>query len=156
MNEIRKRRWLLTVLCFLTFTGSSFALVVYVLSLIDIKLIVFISEIPFYTSEPTNIENTTLLYRITKIILFVLSITGAFYMLKLKIIGFFIYSFAQLLLPSVYFFFLTYQFIYIFTLAIPEYIFSIAFIGLYSLHLNSMSWKKYKLSAEYQKPTFNT
>jgi hypothetical protein len=134
----RKRHWLLPVLCIMTCIGSGFGLLISVLSLIDIQLIKFVIQIPSYTSVATNIADAHFSYSLVKILLFSLSIAGAYYMLKLKKRGFFMYVAAQLLLPLISFVFLPYPLFQIFTIVIPEFIFAFAFIALYALHLGSM------------------
>ena len=137
----RKRHWLLPILCIMTFLGSGFGLFISILSIIDIQLIRFIIQIPSYTSVATNIADAHFSYSIVKILLYSLSIAGAWYMFLLKKRGFFMYMAAQLLLPLISFLFLPYPMFQIVSIVIPEFIFAFAFIALYALHLGSMIGK---------------
>jgi hypothetical protein len=139
MSKDKKRHWLLPVLCFMTFIGSGFGLLVALLSVIDIQLIEFVMKVPGYTSVVANIADTHFSYGIAKIILYSLSIFGAYQMLLLKKRGFVFYSAAQILLPVISFFFFRYPIFQIFTIVIPEFIFGVAFIALYALHLRHMN-----------------
>ncbi len=143
-----KRHWILTVICILTFIGSGFGLLVSVLSLINTDLILFIKNIPLYTSVATHIRDTHFSYSIFKAVLFIFSILGALYMWKLKKRGFYIYSASQILLPLISFFFFPYPKFQILTIIIPEYIFAFAFIALYALHLGSMTSGSVKLNPQ--------
>lgn len=156
MNTERKRHWLLPVLCFMTFIGSGFGFVISVLSLIDINLIRFVTQIPTYTSVLTNIADAHFAYSIFKALLYFLSIYGAWLMLKNQKKGFFYYLIAQLALPLISFFFFPYPFYQTFAIVLPEYIFAFAFIGLYSLHLNNMQTNKNNLKQIVQKHTQTT
>jgi len=138
MKKERKRHWLLPVLCIMTFIGSGFGLVISLLSLINTGLIRFITQIPTFTSVATHIADAHFTYSIVKGLLYAFSIYGAALMFHNKRKGFFIYLFAQLMLPLISFFFLPYPKFQIATIVLPEFIFAIAFIALYSLHLGSM------------------
>jgi hypothetical protein len=138
MGKDNKRHWILTILCIMTFIGSGFGIVVSVLAVIDLDLIRFIRNIPFYTSVITHIGDSNFSYSIIKGLLNILSLSGAIYMWNLRKRGFYFYSAAQLLLPVISFIFFPYPLKQILTIVIPEYIFAFAFIALYALHLNSM------------------
>lgn len=142
MKKLKKRHWLLPALCILTCIGSGFGLFISILSLINLDLIRFIINIPTFTSVATNIADSHFSYSIVRGILYVLSITGALYMWKLKKKGFFIYTASQLLLPLISFFYFPYPLMQTATIVIPDYIFAVAFIALYSLHLSSMRSNK--------------
>lgn len=140
-DKSRKRHWLLPVLCFMTFAGSGFGIVVSLLSVINIKLIAFTTQVPGYTSVATNTFDSHISYAILKTLLYGLSITGAFLMLKSKRRGFYLYTAAQILLPLISFLFFPYPYMHVFSIVIPEFIFAIAFISLYALHLKSFGPK---------------
>ncbi len=142
MQTQKKRHWLLPVLCILTFIGSGFGILVSVLSLIDMDLLRFTINIPTYTSVITNIADSHYSYSIVSTILYFVSIIGAIYMWNLRKKGFFIYSLAQLALPTMSFFYFPYPLAHTFSILIPNYIFAIAFIAMYSLHLKSMNTVK--------------
>jgi len=149
MKKKNKRHWLLPVLCVMTFIGSGFGLIVSLLSLIHTDYIRFITQIPTYTSVATNIADAHFAYSIIKAALYCLSIIGAWLMLKSNKKGFYFYGAAQLLLPLISFIFFPYPLLQTATIVLPEYIFAIAFIALYSLHLSSMkSSEKQKVSDE--------
>ncbi len=144
MGKEKKRHWLLPVLCYMTFVGSGFGLLIALLSVVDIRLVQFVMKIPGYTSVVTNITDTHFSYGIVKIVLYSASIFGALLMLKRKRRGFIYYSSSQILLPAISFFFFKYPFFQTFTIIIPEIIFGFAFIALYALHLGSMTAGKIK------------
>lgn len=147
MNEINKEKsphGLLYILCILTFIGSGFGFIVSILSIVNIDYINFIEEIPGYTSLKTNTIDAHFLYPISKTIFYITSLLGALYMLKLKIKGFYIYSISQLILPTLSFIFFDYPLLHTFSIALPSYIFGIAFIMLYALHIKDM--KKYSIA----------
>ena len=136
--KTNKQNKLLYVLCILTFIGSSFGLIVSILSIININLIDFVIDIPGYTSLKTNTKDAHFLYPVFKALFNITSLLGAFYMLKLRKIGFFIYSISQIILPSLSFAFFDYPLFHTFSIALPAYIFGVAFILLYALHLKDM------------------
>lgn len=150
MKNQKSNLYLLRLLCILTFIGSGFGLIVSILSLISIDLISFTKEIPGYTSVATNSFDAGINYIAIKIFLYAISIFSAILIWKHKISGFFIYTAAQLLLPAISFIFFPYPLIHTFSIVIPELIFSIAFILLYSLHLNLMLTKKSIVKEESQ------
>jgi hypothetical protein len=142
MKRQRRSHWLLPVLCIMTFTGSGFSLLIYLLSVFSLDLIRFTVEIPGYTSIVEHIDYSHFVYRLIKIFIYGLSLTGALYMWHLRIRGFYIYSLAQLSIPVVSFIFLPYAIMLKFTAIIPDLIFSVAFIALYAFHLESMKNKE--------------
>lgn len=136
MKNKNSNLFLLRFLCILTFIGSGFGALISTLSLIDLGLISFTKEIPGYTSIVTNSFDAGFFYIIVKLILYSASILSAILIWKLKISGYFIYIAAQLLLPSISFFFFPYPVFHTFSIVLPELIFAVAFILLYSLHLD--------------------
>ncbi len=149
MENRIKRHWILPVLCILTFLGSGFGFLISILSLVNIEFILFIKQIPTYTSVITHITDSHYSYSIVKAFLFAFSIAGAFFMLKGKLKGFFIYLIAQSLLLVISFFYFPYPTMQTLTIVVPEIIFTIAFFGLYSLHIPYLKQSNRKDTASH-------
>jgi len=141
---------LLRILCSLTFIGSGFGALVSILSLINLELISFTKELPGYTSVVTNSFDAGSFYIVIKLVLYSASIISAVLIWKLKISGYFIYTASQLLLPAISFIFFPYPVFHTFSIVLPELIFAIAFILLYSLHLDILKKSKINIDIEIE------
>ncbi|HPB02127.1 MAG: hypothetical protein AB7V36_06490 [Bacteroidales bacterium] len=132
--EKGKRSVVLTGLCILSMGGGLLGVLIGVLSIIDIELIRIFARIPGYTSIYSLTYDAHFLYPYVKVVLYGLSFVGALQMLRLRKAGYFMYSVAQLVLLIVPYLMWNLMPVVVFFTDLPDMIFSIAFIGAYSLY----------------------
>jgi len=120
----------LSALCILTFIGSSFTFIVYLLASLFFKRV---SEIIVEYSAMYSTNGINSLYFTTLMALSALSLSGAIRMWKLHIDGFFIYTAAQILLLLIPVIWINSQ-----AFSTVNLIFTIIFVGGYALNLKHL------------------
>lgn len=133
---------LLRFICLLTFIGSGFGIFITSTLFFQFKFIDFAQNIPLYTSYITNTKDAGNIYIVIRLVLYIVSFISAILIWKLKLKGYFLYIFTQFSMLAASLIFFNYPFNHTLTLIIPELIFVIAFILLYSLHLDLLISKK--------------
>jgi len=136
--EKKKKSVFLIGLCVLSMMGGLLGVLIGVLSIIDVELIKIFARIPGYASIYSLTVGSHFLYPFVKVVLYGTSFFGAFSMLRLRRRGYYMYSVAQLLLLIIPYLLWNLSPIVVFFTDLPDMIFTIAFIGAYTLFLSAM------------------
>ena len=138
MNK-KKRPFVFATLCLISMAGGVFGVLLAILGMIDLELLTFATYIPGYTSVKAITLNAHLLYPVVKIILYSISFFGAFTMFRRLKSGFYVYVIAQLLLLAIPYLMWNFSALEVFFTDLPDFAFTIAFIGAFALYLPAMN-----------------
>lgn len=136
--EKRKRSVILIGLCILSMGGGLLGVLIGVLNIIDVDMIRVFARIPGYASIYSLTVDAHFLYPYIKVLLYGVSFVGALQMLKLRKQGYYMYTAAQLILLIIPYLMWNQIPVVVFFTDLPDMIFTIAFIGAYSLYLSQM------------------
>ena len=136
--EKRKRSVILAGLCILSMGGGILGVLIGVLSIIDVDMIRIFARIPGYASIYSLTVDAHFLYPYFKVLLYGVSFLGALKMFQLRKSGYFMYTVAQLILLIIPYLMWHQIPVVVFFTDLPDMIFTIAFIGAYTLYLSQM------------------
>jgi len=143
----RKRSLILAGLCILSMGGGLLGVLIGILSIIDVEMIRMFARIPGYASIYSLTVGAHFLYPYVKVLLYGVSFVGALKIFQLRKAGYYMYTSAQLILLIIPYLMWNQIPVVVFFTDLPDMIFTIAFIGAYSLYISQMD------SAENQEAT---
>jgi len=127
-------------LLILTFLGSGLSIFQSIFKLFDWTFLnIFFENLPIYESLFVHKIENSLIFEIIKIFLFSVNIFAAILLWKKRKPGFYIYLINQMIILIIPFLFaLDLEFMQVFSIAIPDIIFTFTFILLYLLYLKDL------------------
>jgi len=138
MNK-KKRPFVFAALCLMSMAGGAFGVLLAVIGIINPELLQFATYIPGCTSVKAVTQNAHFLYPVVKIILYSISLWGAISMYRLRKQGFLLYCIAQVLLLIIPYLMWNFSALEVFFTDLPDFAFTIAFIGAFALYLPVMT-----------------